>query len=883
MANWLTRVLSAARARASQDAPELGMDEEMRFHLDMATRRNVERGMAPDEAHRRALAAFGGLSQHQETARDGIPRSWVDGLRQDLKYAIRGLRRNRGFATAVVLTLALGVGANTAVFSIVNGVLLRPLPVPDPDKLWFVGWNFGRGGPSSLTPFQIEYLRDHVRSFAGLTTYKSFEHELGTPPSTQPVRGIRVGPDFFTVVGTRPAIGRAFAAEEEVAGGPLVAVLSDALWRREFSADRSVIGRAIQLDGTSYTIIGVAPPTLRVPGEAPETAEIIIPLQLRVDPTDQGHNYQALARIRGDRTREQVLADLAATSAAFSREHPDLAKPVEHFDLRAFQDVYVGQLERTLYILLGAVSFVLLIAAVNAANLLLARAAAREREIVIRTAIGAKRGRIVRQLLSEGLVLSAISGAVGLAIGLWGVRAILALAPRQLPRTDEIGLDYRVLAFTAAIVVLTGLVFGLAAAIPTRRVNLASVLGERARGTGAGRRSRDLLVVSETAFAIILLAGAGLLLTSFAKLRNVDPGFVAENVTAVRFGRMPDGYTTADAVWPFERQMIDRLSRVPGVQGVAGLSSFPLERGWNFPVAVTGEPDSGDGDTEYRWVTPEYFETLRIPLVQGRQFTANDDRRAPRVAIVNAALARRFFPNGSALGRQLDIGRYKDRWLVKGFDGPTEIVGIAGDVREVALDRPAKPTVFVPTAQAWDGNMSSPLFVIRATPGTALRGVVHEAVHDIDPRVTLPRLEALPRIVGASLAEQRFQTTLLTLFAGTALALTAIGIFGVVSFGVQQRVREIGVRVALGASPREVLGLIVGRSLRFVGAGAIIGVVGARALTRFMSGLLYEVTAADPLTFSLAVFTLLAVALFAAYLPARRATRIDPVLALRLE
>jgi predicted permease len=864
------------------------MDEEVAFHLEMATRRNVERGMPPDEARRRAFASFGGVSQAQEQARDGMPGRWMDELRQNLTYAVRTLRRNPGFATSVVLTLALGIGANTAIFSVVNGVLLRPLPVPEPDKMMFVGWNFGHGGgPAALSAFQLEYLRSHARTFAGLTTYRTTERELGTPPNVRAVRGLHVAPDLFTVAGTAPVLGRGFAPEEEAVGGPSVAVLSDALWRSAFAADRAVIGRAIQLDGSTYTVVGVLPPSFRLPGVAPEEAEFIAPLQLRADPTDQGHNYLALARIRSDRTRDRTRelasADLAAVADAFRREHPDLAKPGEHFDLRAFQDVYVGRLKHTLLILLGAVTFVLLISAANAANLLLARAAAREREIVVRTALGARRGRIVRQLLSEGVVLSAISGAIGLALGMWGVRVMLALAPRQLPRADEIGLDYRVLAFTTGIVVLTGLVFGLAAAIPTGRLNLASVLGERARGSGARQRSRDLLVMSETAFAIVLLAGAGLLLASFAKLRGVDPGFKPQNVTAVRFGRMPEGYSTMDALWLFERQMIERISHVPGVERVAGLPNFPLERGWNMPVALAGVPESGDGDVEFRWVTPEYFETLQIPLVRGRQFTASDDRRAPRVAIVNEALAKRFFPNGQALGGRIEIGRYKDRWVAKGFEGAVEIVGIAGDVREAALDEAPRRTVLIPIAQAQDRMVSSPLLVIRAAPGTALRAAVDDAVRSVDPRITPPRLEPLPGIVGASIAEQRFQTTLLTLFAGTALVLTAIGIFGVVSYGVQQRVREIGVRVALGASSSDVLRLIVGRSLAFVFSGAMIGVVGALGLTRFMTGILYGVTAADPLTFSLAVVILLTVALFASYLPARRATRIDPVRALRFE
>ena len=883
---WIERLASVVRGRLGAEAPERGMDEEMRFHVDMATRRNVERGMMPDEARRRALAMFGGVTQHQEAARDDAPGHSVDELRQDLRYAVRTLRRNPGFATAVVLTLALGLGANTAIFSVVNGVLLRPLPLRDPDRLTYIGWTFGKveNWAGSLSPTKLDFLRRHATTLAGLTSYRTSERELGGGPSARTVQGLRVSEDFFTVIGAPPVIGRGFVAEEEKVGGPNVVVLSDALWRSAFGADRNVIGSQIRLNDTSYTVVGVTAPGFRVPDEPADRVEFIVPLRLVIDPNEKSNNYSALARLERDRTRDQARADLDAASRAFAREHPDHAAATEAYRLAAFEDLYVGpNLKRTLFVLLGAVTFVLLISAANAANLLLARAASREREIVVRTALGAKRGRIVRQLLSEGLVLSLIAGGVGLVLGVWGVRAMLALTPRQLPRADEIGLDYRVLAFTAGIVVVTGLIFGLAAAVPAGRLNLASVLGERARGSGGSRRSRELLVVTETAFAIILLAGAGLLLSSFARLRRVDPGFTAENVTAIRFSRMPNGYDTMDAVWTFERWLIDQLSVTPGVQRVAALSSFPLQRGWNMPVAKAGVAESGDGGVEYRWVSPTYFEALGIPLVQGRGFSMNDMRTAPRVAIINQAMAKRFFPDGGALGGEIEIGRYKDHWIADEFKGTVQIVGIVGDIREIGLDAPPRRTVYVPIAQAQNRVVSAPLLVIRAAAGMSLRSVVEEAARRADPRVMAPRLEPMPQIVGASIAEQRFQTTLLTLFAATALTLTAIGIFGVVSYGVQQRVREIGVRVALGASSGEVLRLIVGRSLRFVAIGTAIGVAGALGLTRFLSGLLYDVKASDPMTFALAVVALLGVAFVASYVPARRATRIDPVRALRLE
>ena len=884
--SWIRRLLARARVRVERDAPERDMDEEMRFHLEMATRRNVERGMAPDDARRKALAAFGGVTQHQEAALEAVPGHWFDELRLDIRYALRTLRRNPGFATSVVLTLALGVGATTAIFSVVNGVLLRPLPIRDPNRLTFVGWDFGKGGPTSLSPYKIDYLRRHSRAFAGLTTYRDAEHNLGGP-NGRGVLGLRIAPDFFEVIGASPVLGRAFTEEEEKPGGPAVVVLSDALWRNELGADRGVIGKQIRLDDSTYTVVGVTSVAFRVPGTSSDEVTFLVPLRLEIDVREKGHNYVAIARLDSTRTRAQVLADLESVSRTFAAEHPEIAANgmAEHYRLAAFDELYIGpQLRRTLFVLLGAVTCVLLIAAANAANLLLARAATREREITVRAALGAKRSRIVRQLLSEGMVLSVVSGIVGVVLGTWGVRVMLALSPKHLPRADEIGLDYRVLAFSAGVVLLTGLVFGIAAAIPAGRLRLSSVLGERARGGAASQRSRDVLVMSETAFAIVLLAGAGLLLSSFARLRRVDPGFTAESVTAVRFGRMPEGYDNAEAIWRFERELIDRVSEVPGIQNVAGLPNFPLERGWNMSVARAGVAESGDGDVEYRSITPSYFETLRIPLLQGRTFTATDGRNAPRVAIVNVSLAKRFFPDGDALGGAIEIGRYKSQWFSEEYKGTVEIIGIAADVREIGLDRKPKRTVYVPAAQALNSLSSRPpLLVIRAAPGTPLRVAVVNAVRSVDPRVAAPELQPMPAIVGASIAEQRFQTLLLTLFAGTALALTAIGIFGVVSYGVQQRVREIGVRVALGASSGQVLRLIVGRSLRFATGGAVIGVAGALGLTRFLSTILYDVKATDPFTFSLAVATLLGVAFMASYLPARRATRIDPVRALRLE
>ena len=877
----LSRFVATLRARFAEP-PEQGMDEEMRFHLEMATGRYVERGLPPDEARRKALAAFGGVTQHQEVAREATPGHWVDQMGQDFRYAIRTLRRNPGFAASVILTLALGIGANTAIFSVVNGVLLRPLPVPDPERLVFVGWEFRPGRWNVLSQHKFDYLRRHTSGFVGLTTYRTAERELGDEADARLVRAVRASEDFFPVIGIEPMLGRGFTPDEYRAVNPDVAVLSDALWRSAFGADRAVIGRQIRYGGTPHTVVGVLPPTFRIPGLPARSVEMVVPYLFRPDPTDNSHNTLVIGRLRADRTAAQLAADLGAASRAFRTEHPELATETGRYRLLGFDEIYVDRYERTLWMLLGAVGFVLLIAAANAANLLLGRAATREREIMVRAALGASRRRIVLQLLSEGVTLSVIAGVLGLAMGMWGVSALLGLMPSELPRADEIGLDHRVLGFTFAIVTLTGLVFGLAAALPSNRLNLAAAFGERIRSAAGSARSRDLLVMAETAFAIILLAGAGLLLTSFAKLRAIDPGFSPDGVVAVRFGRMPEEYGTAEARWNFEHQVLERLAAVPGVQAAAGLSSVPLERGMNLPVSVTGTNES-EGAAEWRAVTPGYFETLQIRMLRGRPFRAADARNAPRVAIINEALARRFFPGEDPLGRQLDIGRYEDRWMSDDFSGSAEIVGVAADVREMGLDRPPRITILVPLAQAQDGMLDAPVLVVRSAQPAAIPAAIRDAVESIDRRIRLPTIEPVSNIIDASTAEERFQTTLLTLFAASALALTAIGIFGVVSYGVQRRVREIGVRVALGARGGDVLRLVVGRSMAFVVAGTMLGVVGALGLTRFLANALFGVTATDPVTFGLAVAVLLGVAALASYLPARRATRIDPAMALRLE
>ena len=864
-----------------RDVVEQEIDEELRFHVEMATERNIARGLSPAEARRRALVEFGGMARYTEAARVEVASPWPENAWQDLRYAMRTIRRSPGFAAAVVLTLALGMGAATAMFSVVNAVVLRPLPFPDPDRVVFLGWEFAPGRlTTNLTAFQLNYVRRHARSVEGVATYRTFDRDLGDQETPRTVQGLSVSEDFFRVVGMRPLQGRLFTAEEERPGGDPVVLLAESLWRSEFGGAPDIVGREIRLGPNPVTVIGVVP-DIELPS-APGSTQALLPLRLEPDIRDEGHNSEALTRLRAGWTTERVRDDLAAVTRSLHDEHPQLlSNPNGGLRLLSYQDVHVGSLRTTLWMLLGAVGCVLLIACVNAANLLLARAVARQQEIVLRAAIGAGRGRILRQLLIEGLAVATAAGVLGTIVGMWSVRVVVALAPRTLPRADVIGLDHRVLAFTFAIVVVTGVVFGLVAALPTWRLDLVSALGARTRNTPGRARLRDLLVVVETAFAVVLLTGAGLLIASFARLRGIDPGFSVQSVLATRFERMPRDY---DAVkrWEFERALLERVRQIPSVEAAGGVTSFPLERGVNMPMVIEGRPDQAEGDIEWRGITPGYLEALKVPIRRGRAFAASDAKAGVRVAIINETFAKRFFPDEDPIGKRVEIGRWKGNWLAPGFasGGAAEIVGVVADVREMRLDRDPKRTLFVPLDQ-WPDIVNRVQFVARTSDPGPVQKLIESTARGLDSRVPPPTLQPMAHIVGASISDQRFQMTLLAIFAGSALVLTAMGIFAVVSYSVHERVREIGVRVALGARSGTVMRMVVGRGVVLAGAGAVIGVATSLASSRVLASRLYGITSTDPAVFAAAVAVLRCIAIIAAWIPAYRAARIDPMIALR--
>lgn len=846
----------------------------MRFHLEMSAQRNVSRGMTPEDAQRQARAAFGSADAMREGARDAYRARHVENVVSDVRYALRGFRRSPSFALTAILTVALGISASTAIFSVTDAVLLRPLPIPHPKDFTYLGWVWKKGGEiPSLSSFQYEFVREHNRSFAAVTTYRTDEAPLGSEASA-PVRGLWVGRDFFTVLGFEPRLGRVFDASELQDGGPPVVILGDAVWRTKFGADRNIVGRQVLVNAASRTVVGVMPAEFRFPPALGHEG-YLLPFEVRADPADQGHNTEAIGRFRRGTSAMERETDLRALTQSFRTAYPTLADSGEGFKLFTHREVYASDIRHTLLLLFGAVSLLLLIACANTATLMLVRASVRQREIAVRASIGAGPGRILQQLLTEGLVLSVLSAALGVLFSVLAVRAFLAAAPSALPAGMTPQLDARVLVYATVISLVTGLVFGLATAVPSFRLRLQQ--GVRGGTAAGGTRTRDALVFVETSAAVVLLVGATLLVTSFTRLIGVDPGFDAGRVIAVRLGSLPAGYDPSRRDQLVER-LLERVRAVPGVEHAAAAPNLPLERGWNFPVDTRERPDLAIGAVELRPVSPDYFATLGIPLVAGRDFGPNDAAGTEPVAIVNQALARRFWGDSSPIDRTIQIGHFKDRWLRPEAARQTRVIGVARDIREVGLDRAPRPTVLVPRRQAGDGT---PVLLVRGM-SRRLASVLRDAVMAEEPQLA-PMVEPLSSVVQRSVAAPRFRMLLIGTFAGSALLLAGIGIYGVITSLVLQREKEIGIRVALGASRKALALNVVRRCLVSVSSGAVAGLLVFMAVRRVLATMLYDTPTGDPRVLAIAVAALAMVATLAAWIPTRRAMRVDPATTLRLE
>jgi putative ABC transport system permease protein len=808
-------------------------------------------------------------------------------LTQDLRYAVRGLIKRPGFTFIAVMTLALGIGANSAIFSVVNGVLLRSLPLPDSKSLYAVHMGtatFGRyDAPLSYPEYQD--VVQQTRSFQSIGAWVDSDANFSGGGSPERVMLRIVLPSLLPTLGVEPVRGRNFLTEETTKGRDHVALITYGLWQRRFGGSEDTIGKSLYLDNVDYQIVGILPRDFQF--EAP--VDLWVPLTTS-DPeinVRNSHFLRVIARLRPGVTEKSAAADLSAVAKYESDNFPDMFPPSAGFDFRArpYLDDIVGDVRLPLYVLLAAVGFVLLIACTNVANLLLAKAAPRQREIALRTALGARRYHLLRQLLTESMLLAIVAGGIGVLLATWGTAALVALSPDSLPRAREIGFDWRVLAFTGAIALTTGIIFGVLPAIWGPRVELTDALKEGGRGgTSGGGRLRKLLVVTEVALSVMLLVGAGLMLRSFSRLRSVNPGFRTDHALTLRVSLpVPEGrISTADEnrFMSFFDRALERVGQLPGVTAAGAANMIPLDgNGTDRLIDIEGyiPRDTSDmPDAQNRQATPGWFTAMGIPLVRGRLIERSDNEKAARVVVVNEEFAKRFFPNGDPIGKRIRLGK-----LTAEFPWAT-IVGIVGDVRGFALDEPPEPTMYWPVAQI-RATPSLAIVVRTESEPAALAPAVRDAIREIDQTQPIYDMQPLDQLVAKSLGQRRFTLTLMVLFGVIALVLSAIGIYGVMAFAVTQRTQEIGIRMALGARATDVLKMVVGSGMLLAVIGVAVGLIGAFALTRLMASLLFGVSPTDLMTFGLVTAGLLIVALLACYIPARRATKVDPLVALRYE
>ena len=797
----------------------------------------------------------------------------------DLRYALRQLIKSPGFAAVTILTLALGIGACTAIFSVVNAVLLRPLDYPDPARLVVIRETQLPDFPEfSVSPPNYLDWEKQTKSFENLAAYSGSRINLTGDGEPQQLIGVKATAHYFDVYGIKPALGRMFLPEEDAPGKNHVVVLSNPFWHRVFGGVADVVGRPIQLNGEPYTVVGVAPLGFGIASKVDAWMPMAFDPKEIANDNRGAHYLNVAGRLRPGVTVAQAEAELKVLAAQLATQYPDSNKGWGIF-VMPLQDYSVRDVRVVLYTLLGAVGCVLLIACANIANLLLARATARHREISIRAALGASRARLIRQLLTESVLLALCGGLAGMLLARWGLDALLALAPANLPRVTDIHLDSGVLVFSLALSVITGLVFGIAPAWLAARADVNEALKQGSRGStegGARGRLRSALVVIEVTLALMLLGGAGLLARSFMQLAHVDPGFTPESATVLRLSLPQKKYALPEQQNAFAGALLERVKNLPGVQAAGLTHSMPLVSDYVLGFNIEGRPAIAPSDlpnTNYYAVTPEYFRAMGIRLIRGRVFTAQDDAKAPRVAIINETLARQHFPNEDPIGKRINITNGPDTWR--------EIIGIVGDIKQYGVDKATSNQSYEPFAQV---PFSSLNVVIRTSgPSTALLGAIRPTVYAVDKDQPIGTIRPLEEIVADSIARQRFAMTLLTVFSLVALVIAAVGIYGVMAYSVVQRTGEFGIRMALGAQQRDVLRLVLAQGGKLVGLGLIIGLAATLAASRAMGSMLFNTSAQDPLTLGGITLLLGAVALAACLLPASRATKVNPIEALRME
>ncbi len=870
---------------------EADVDEELAFHLAMRARYFEARGMSPDEARRAAAERFGDVARIGNQLRDHDRRrqqvhqrkEFMGDLAQDLTYGLRALRRSPGFSVVAILTIALGIGATTAIFSVISGVVLRPLPYVEPDRIVMVWMDNTRQG-----------IEKDIHSYPNFNDYRSQNTVLsdmagfgnasltltgGDEP--QRIRGASAEASLFRVLRATPAIGRVFTSEEEETGNDGVIVLSHGLWERAFGGDRGVVGTTAQVNGRPRTVIGVMPPDFAFPAK---DTEAWVPLVVGPQTRESRNSFwlSAVGRLQPGVTLERAEADLATIANRIAQEYP--SQQGYGANLVTLPDEVVGGTLRTaLWVMMGAVMAVLLIACANVANLLLSRAAAREREIGVRVALGASRARVVRQLLTESVLLGLIGGVAGVIVAWVGLRVLMRLAPADLPRIDEVSLDPMMLGIALLLSVVTGLAFGLVPALQSSRTAVSAAMREGGRGgtTGKqGQRLRRVLVGAQLTMVVVLLTAAGLMIRSFIELQRVDLGFQPANLLTMRLQPSAARYDSAATLRAFYGELFERTRALPGVQDVAAITDIFLSETPNSTgFVVEGQPlvpDAERVETPVDAVTPNYFQVMGIPLVRGRAFTDQDRTGAPVVAIINEEMASRYWPAEDAIGKRFKFGDDPESaqpWMT--------VVGVVSDMRRTGFDRPVRYETFLPHAQFTARTMT---LVVRTVgePGQ-MAGPVRQAVRTIDPDQPVFEVGTMDEMLSGMIAQRRFSMALIATFASLALVLALVGVYGVTSYLVAQRTREIGVRLALGADPRSVVGMVVRQGMVVAAVALALGVASALALTRLMAGLLYGVSSTDLPTFAAVVALLAAVTAVANWLPARRAARVDLSFALRGE
>jgi predicted permease len=888
---WLQRLLIRFRSSFSHARQDHELDAEIASHLDFVIEENIKRGMSPEESRRQALIKFGGLEQAKQQHREARGLPALEILWQDLRYAVRSLRRDRSFALIAILILAFGIGATTAMFSIIRAVLLKPLAYQEPERVVLL--------TKRITPVRFDEMKVASRSYTELGAFSGLEHfTLSVIGEPEVLNGARVSGNFLQILGVGPLQGRSFLAQEDKPGAPAVAMISAEFWQKRFGGELGTVGKAITLAGTPYTIIGILPPDFQFPFSGadvwvtkPSESSMIDPPSRPLSPT-----LTVFGRLRPGVDIQQAEAELATLKRQYAMAHPGMldAKLDQPESLQRLKDKVVSDVRLKLWLLMGAVSLVLLIVCANIASLLLARATSRAHEFAVRAAIGAGRGRLIKQLLAESLLLSSVGGVLGVVLAVLSLSAIRGMTFVDLPRAGEIHMDGMVLSFAVTLSILTGVLFGLLPSLAASRPNLSDVLkgsGENANPIRSKpiyskkeKRSRlfaprGALVVGQVALSVVLLIGATLLIESLAHLYRVDPGFEPAHLLTMHIALPSANYDTGAKYTAFFDQLIQRTESLPGVRGAALTTTLPMNGSMGVPVQRAEGPSVKLNQRPIailQITSPEYFRTMEIPLKRGREFNAHDNADSTPVAIINETLARRFwpqYPHGpDPIGQTIEMGAHHQ---VK------DVVGISADVREKGKDQVLMPGLYLPAAQL--SNVSGTFIVRTDGDPLSLANAVRAQVLAIDRNLPISHVATMEDVVEAPQGQLRLMMRLLGVFAGVATLLAIIGLCGVISYSVVRRTKEIGIRCALGAQRRNIISLVIGQGLGFSMVGAVLGVGASFAAMRLLKSFLFQVQATDPLTFAGISILFILIAAVASYIPARKASRIDPMAALRME